>query len=127
MPIMITMNRARAIAAGWFGLLLIVPSVVALAQNAVITGKVSSEFGQPIEGANVYLNELSVSVPTNAQGAYTITIPALRVVGQAANLRVRAIGYQPGVRPIRITPGAQEQSFTLKQDINRLSEVVVTG
>src|SRR5438552_9453416 len=126
MTIMITTNRAGAIAAACFGLLT-VSAVMAQAQNAVITGKVTSDFGQPIVAANVYLNELTISVPTNAQGAYTITVPALRVTGQAVNLRVRAIGFQPAVRPIRVTPGAQEQDFTLKQDINRLSEVVVTG
>jgi hypothetical protein len=93
----------------------------------VITGKVTSEAGQPIDQANVYINDLSISVATNAQGAYTITIPAVRVQGQAVNLRVRAIGYQPGVVPIRITAGSQTQNFSLKQDVNRLNEVVVTG
>jgi len=93
----------------------------------VITGKITSEFGQPVDQANVYINDLTISVPTNAQGAYTITIPAARVTGQQVNLRVRAIGYQPGLLPIRITAGTQTQDFTLKQDINRLNEVVVTG
>src|SRR5262249_43998315 len=64
---------------------------------------------------------------TNAQGVYTITIPGARVSGQQVNLRVRAIGYQPGLRPIRITAGSQTQDFSLKQDINRLNEVIVTG
>ena len=52
---------------------------------------------------------------------------AARAQGQAVNLRVRAIGYQPGVIPIRLTAGTQTQNFTLKQDVNRLNEVVVTG
>src|SRR6185503_9900968 len=39
----------------------------------------------------------------------------------------RAFGYQPGVRPVRITEGTQTLDFTLKQDVNRLSEVIVTG
>ena len=95
--------------------------------NAVITGKVLSDFGQPLDVANVYLNELSISVPTNAQGVYTLTVPAARVTGQAVNLRVRAIGYQPGLIAIKVTEGTQEQNFALKKDINRLSEVVVTG
>ena len=126
MTTMTTMHRARAIAAAMTGLVLALP-VAAQAQTAVITGKVTSEFGQPIEQANVYINDLTISVPTNAQGVYTITIPAARVSGQQLNLRVRAIGYQPGLRPIRITAGSQTQDFTLKQDVNRLNEVVVTG
>ena len=48
-------------------------------------------------------------------------------VGQAVNLRVRAIGFQPGVCPFGSRRGSQTQNFTLKQDINRLNEVVVTG
>src|SRR5712671_2439042 len=105
MTIMNTMHRARATAAALLGGLLALPVAGAQAQNAVITGKVTSEFGQPVDQANVYINDLSISVGTNAQGVYTITIPGARVTGQAANLRVRAIGYQPGLRPIRITAG----------------------
>src|ERR1700704_3991415 len=123
MTTMISMNRARAIAAALLGVLLTLPAQ-AQAQNAVITGKVTSEFGQPVDAANVYINDLTISVVTNAQGSYTITIPSARVSGQQVNLRVRAIGYQPGLRPIRVTAGNQTQDFALKQDINRLNEVV---
>src|SRR5215213_9742526 len=123
----ITTKRARTLGAALLGLVLALPAASAQAQNAVITGKVTSEFGQPVDQANVYINDMSISVGTNAQGVYTITIPAARVTGQQLNLRVRAIGYQPGIRPIRITAGSQTQDFALKQDINRLNEVVVTG
>src|ERR1043165_7191227 len=127
MNIMDTTHRAPATAAALVGGLLALPVAGAQAQNAVITGKVTSEFGAPVDQANVYINDLGVSVGTDAQGSYTITIPASRVSGQQLNLRVRAIGYQPGLRRIRITAGSQTQDFALKQDINRLNEVVVTG
>lgn len=120
-------NRARSFAAALLSALLVLPSAGAQTQNAVITGRVTSDAGEPLSLANVYINELSLSVPTNAQGVYTITVPGARVLGQAVNLRVRAIGYQPGVAAIRITAGRQEQNFSLKRDINRLSQVVVTG
>jgi TonB-linked SusC/RagA family outer membrane protein len=126
MTTMTTMHRARAIAAAMTSVLLALPAA-AQAQNAVITGKVTNEFGQPVDQANVYINDMTISVPTNAEGVYTINIPAARVNAQQVNLRVRAIGYQPGLRPIRITAGSQRQDFTLKQDVNRLNEVVVTG
>ena len=64
------MTRARAIAGALLGVLLSVPTARAQAQNAVITGKVTSDFGQPLEGANVYITELNVSVGSNAQGLY---------------------------------------------------------
>src|SRR5215216_6343990 len=123
----ITMKRAGAGGAALLGLALALPAANAQTQNAVITGKVTSEFGQPVDQANVYINDLTISVGTNAQGVYTITIPSARVSGQQVNLRVRAIGYQPGLRPIRLTAGSQTQDFALKQDVNRLNEVVVTG
>ncbi|HEY9229859.1 MAG TPA: carboxypeptidase-like regulatory domain-containing protein, partial [Gemmatimonadaceae bacterium] len=127
MTIMFTMNRARATAAAALGVLLALPAARAQAQNAVFTGKVTTEFGQPIDQANVYITDLTISVATNAQGVYTFTVPGARVSGQQVTLRVRAIGYQPGLRPVRITAGNQTQDFSLKQDINRLNEVVVTG
>ena len=122
-----TTTRVWATAGALLSILLAPPVARAQTQSAVITGKVTSEAGQPIAQANVYINDLSASVATNDQGVYTITIAAARVQGQAVNLRVRAIGYQPGVIPIRITAGTQTQNFSLKQDVNRLNEVVVTG
>jgi TonB-linked SusC/RagA family outer membrane protein len=108
-------------------LALFLPVAAGAQGNAILTGKVTNETGQPLEFANVYLNELTISVPTNAQGVYTISVPAARVLGQAVNLRVRAVGYTPGVTAVRITAGSQTVNFELKKDINRLSEVVVTG
>jgi TonB-linked SusC/RagA family outer membrane protein len=121
-------TRARTVAVALLGALFAIatPSDAA-GQNAVFTGKVTTEFGQPLEGANVFITEMAISVPTNAAGDYTITVPAARVSGQQVNLRVRAFGYQPQVRPVRVTAGAQSFNFAMKQDVNRLAEVVVTG
>ncbi len=123
-----TMTRARLSAGALLGVLLAVPLAGrAQAQNSVITGKVTTEFGQPLEGANVYISEMTISVGTNASGAYTITIPAARTTGQQIVLRVRAFGFLPQARPLRLTSGSQTADFAVKQDVNRLQEVVVTG
>src|SRR5438876_11636010 len=63
------------------------------AQAATLTGLVKSDLGQPLEGANVFITELTISVQTNAQGRYTITIPAERVRNQSVVLRARSISY----------------------------------
>jgi TonB-linked SusC/RagA family outer membrane protein len=97
------------------------------AQNAVLTGTVTSNVGHPLPNANVVITEMGISVGTNAQGQYTITIPAARVSGQAVNLRARAFGFQPQVRLVRIAEGSFTFNFTLAQDVLRLNEVVVTG
>ena len=74
-------SRTRFLFAALFSAWLLVPSVaVAQAQNAVITGRVASDVGEPLQFANVYINELTLSVPTNDQGVYTITVPAARVM-----------------------------------------------
>jgi TonB-dependent SusC/RagA subfamily outer membrane receptor len=42
-------------------------------------------------------------------------------------LRARAIGHTPQSRQITLRPGEIVENFALKQDVNRLSEVVITG
>ena len=43
--------------------------------QAVISGKIMSEQGQPLVGATVIINELAVSAGTSQTGHFTITIP----------------------------------------------------
>lgn len=100
---------------------------VAQAQNAVIRGTVTSDGGQPIGGANVYLSELGTMAVTTDNGRYTLTVAGDRVRNQQLYLRVRAIGYRPGSRLVTVSSGEQTQDYTLATDINRLDEIVVTG
>ena len=120
-------NRVRFAALAAAGLLLTLSGSTAKAQGAVITGKVTAENGTLLEGAQVSINEITASVGTNAKGVYTLNVPSARVNNQQVTLRVRAIGYLPDIKLVRVTPGTQTQDFALKTDINRLSEVVVTG
>lgn len=102
-------------------------SASASAQNVTITGKVLSDAGQPLYGANVVIEALQISVGTTAQGVYTIVVPGARARGQIVNMRVRAIGYQPQVMNVQLSPGTQTHNFEMKIDVNRLNQVVVTG
>ena len=76
-------HSARAVAGALLGIMVAASAARAQSQNAIITGKVVGDAGQPIEFANVYISELTLSVPTNAQGSYSISIPAARALGQA--------------------------------------------
>jgi len=96
-------------------------------QSATITGRVTSEQGNVLELANVYVPELNISVPTNGEGRYTITIAGERVRNQTVTLRARAIGYVQQSTPLTVTAGPHTHDFELKRDVNRLQEVVVTG
>lgn len=96
--------------------------------QATFRGRVATERGEPIAGASVSINELGLTVLTNAQGTYTLTVPAARVAGQAVTISARAIGYRSQARGVSsLSAGEFPADFQLAQDINRLEEVVVTG
>jgi len=123
---MTTSYRARRLVAAVAAL--VVGGGLAEAQaQAVITGSVKTDQGQPLVNANVYIADMQISVGTNAQGVYTINIPSARVSGQRVIIRARVFGYTPDARPITVSAGSQTVDFALKQDVNRLSAVVVTG
>lgn len=105
----------------------VAPFAVQAQGSTVITGVVRTEFGDPLESANVYIVELGLSVGSDAAGRYTLTIPATRVQGQTVQLRARAIGYKAAAVPITVSAGNQSHDFSLEKDINRLQEVVTTG
>ena len=110
-----------------FGLCSIILTTSAHGQGAVITGKVTTDQGREIEGANVVIPELNISVGTNAAGNYTIVIPPARLSGGPATLRVRAIGYVPRTSLIALSEGPRTANFALAQDINKLEAVITTG
>jgi hypothetical protein len=94
---------------------------------AVITGTVKSAQGQAIQGASVRVDALNYTAGTGASGTFRINVPRSRVQSQVVTLLVRAIGYRPQSRQITIAPGAQSHEITLDADVNRVSEVSVTG
>jgi TonB-linked SusC/RagA family outer membrane protein len=107
--------------------LLLPGATKAQAQTATLTGVVKSEIGEPLENANVMITDMAISVATNAQGRYTITVPAERLRGQTAALTARAIGYKLVSKPIVLSAGTITTDFDLQRDVNRLSDIVTTG
>jgi len=97
------------------------------AQEAVIKGKITSETGEPLGGANVVVANTNLGAITAANGTYVLTIGANAVRGQQIVLTARYIGHKPVTRTVSITSGEQEQNFQLASDPLRLEEVVVTG
>jgi TonB-linked SusC/RagA family outer membrane protein len=97
------------------------------AQDAVIKGKVTSEAGDPLGGANVVVANTNVGAITAANGTYILTIPASVTRGQQVVLTARFIGHKPVTRTVTLSAGEQEQNFQLASDPLRLEEVVVTG
>src|SRR5437879_4570868 len=97
------------------------------AQEAVIKGKITSESGEPLGGANIVVASTNLGAVTAANGTYTLTIGATAVHGQAVVITARYIGHKPVTRTVTLSAGEQEQNFQLASDPLRLEEVVVTG
>jgi TonB-linked SusC/RagA family outer membrane protein len=100
---------------------------LAAQQGAVITGRVTTEQGDPLGGASVVVGQTNLGAVTAANGTYTITIGADGARGQEVVLTARYIGRKPVSRTITLSVGSQEQNFQLATDPLRLEEVVVTG
>jgi Spy/CpxP family protein refolding chaperone len=105
---------------------MLVPGGAYAQQGATVSGTVRSARGDAIQAANVRIANLNVSVGTDAEGFYRITLSPDRVRGQTVTLIVRAIGYKPRTKEITIRAGSQDHEFWLEGEANRGSEVVVT-
>lgn len=116
-------GAARALSLALLGSISLAP--LAAAQNAVITGVVTSDKGVTLQGANIYITDLKISVGTDVRGAYRIAVAADLVHGQTVQLRARAIGFLPQSEEVRLSPGSSTKDFTLQTDPNRPAEVVV--
>src|SRR5256712_9866384 len=99
----------------------------AAAQDAIVRGRVTSDRGEPIAAANVIIEELRTGVSSGADGRYTLFVPAARVRGQDIVLRVRAVGFKPNSKALKLISGEQTVDLTLAYDVNLLEAVVVTG
>ena len=98
-----------------------------LAQQAVVTGRVTSEGGDPLGGASITVVGTNLGAATAANGTYTLTVAAEFVRGQPVSLTARRIGFKPITRPVTLQAGNQVVDFQLQTDPLRLEEVVVTG
>lgn len=88
-------------------------------QQRVITGKVSSKQGLPLEGVTVTVKGTSTVVMTNKNGEYRITL------NTTSTLLFSILGYVPREVVIPITNNVF--NITLEEKINDLDNVVVVG
>jgi TonB-linked SusC/RagA family outer membrane protein len=90
------------------------------AQTRTISGKVTDAAdGSVLPGVNVADNTRSSTSSTNANGAYSITIPA-----GAKTITFSFIGYSPKTLPV---PAENNLNVTLSPASNTLDEVVVVS
>jgi TonB-linked SusC/RagA family outer membrane protein len=90
-----------------------------MSQNRTVTGKVSDETGNPLEGASVMVKGTQSAVLTRADGSFS-----LQVSPGARTLVVTYVGSETFETPV----GAQSFfNITLRKKNDPLEEVVVTG
>jgi TonB-linked SusC/RagA family outer membrane protein len=107
--------------------LVVLPALAPAQQGSTISGRVTAEGGQPLAGASVFLEGISVGSATDENGRYSFQVPAARASGQAARITARRIGYTARTVTVTLAPGALVQDFVLGSNPLQLGEVVVTG
>lgn len=94
-------------------------SVMAIAQTRVVTGKVTDANGSPLFGVSVTTKSSKIGVKTNAEGNYSISVPA-----STQMLTFTFVGFLPEEKAV----GKQSTNDVLmKVDETALKEVVVTA
>ena len=93
-------------------------------QTGTITGRVTSDAGQNLAGAQVHLTGTALGALTGEDGKFTIAnVPAAQY-----RLRAQMIGHRPVEVPITVTAGrTTTQDFSLKAQALALDALVVTG
>jgi len=105
-------------------LVLVILAVVASAKGfaqTTIRGHVINERGESIEYVSIGIEEDSVGVISDAQGHFTLTIPA----GRRDELAFTHVSYQTATIPYTTYADGRELTVTLKNKVIELAEVVV--
>ena len=89
-----------------------------LAQTRQVSGRVTDATGNPVPNASVTIKGTNTGTTTNADGTYTLTVPAnSRLVISAVGLAVQDVAVS----------GRTDFNFTLSQEDRSMQEVVVVG
>src|ERR1041384_325634 len=90
----------------------------AVAQEAQVSGKVTTPEGTPIPGVTVRVRGTNIATVTDAEGSYSVAAPANGI------LTYSLIGYRSGAQSVG---GRTTVNVALDRAIAVLPEVVVTG
>jgi len=104
--------------------LALLPAVVAAQQIGIITGRVTTEGGQPVADARLRISGTTIAAVSGADGTYRLTgAPA-----GAQQLRLVRLGYAAQTKPVTVVAGqSAEVNFSLAEAVTTLDQVVVTA
>lgn len=106
----------------YFTLSLAALGVMAQQNSSMVSGKVLSLDGEPIDYANVFLKGTSYTSHTNEKGLYHITAPEGRYT-----LVVSAVGFEKQEMSVTIKPGERSRVNVKLKSATQLAEVIVVG
>ncbi|HKW08922.1 MAG TPA: TonB-dependent receptor plug domain-containing protein, partial [Gemmatimonadaceae bacterium] len=118
-------SHLRGVLAGLF--LGIVPAIASAQQPTILTGRVTTDAGTPLQGASITIPALSLGAYSQADGRYSFTVPATRSTGQLIRVTARRIGFRAQAVNVTLSGGTVTQDFTLTTTPTEISGVVVTA
>ncbi len=92
------------------------------AQTIPVKGKVMSENGSPLSSANISIEKLGLRTRTDQEGNFDLQVPAGK-----HTIKVRMMGYIMESKEIHVKAAGSAFTFSLKPELNALSEVEVFG
>jgi TonB-linked SusC/RagA family outer membrane protein len=105
----------------------LLPGQILAQQPATLTGRVTSESGQPLSPAAIVIEQLGAGATTRADGSYTILIPGARVPSGPVTVTARLVGFKARSAQVDLSSGSAVQDFSLPDNPLQLGEIVVTG
>ncbi|MDZ7343895.1 MAG: TonB-dependent receptor plug domain-containing protein, partial [candidate division KSB1 bacterium] len=107
---------------------LVVPLWAFAQEGVTITGKITDKAGNPLPGANIFIELTNLGAAAGADGSYSFTVPAKGAKGQEVKLTARFIGYRSHTEKIVLRPGTtMTKDISLDEDVLNLDAIVVTG
>ena len=93
-------------------------STAIFAQNKLVTGTVTDQYGEAVPGASVIVEGTTIGVVTGLDGSYSIKVP------EGSNLVFALFGMKTKLVPVA---GQNKIDVVLEEDTLNLDEVVVTA
>lgn len=106
------------------GIFLLIPFSIVFAQEGAISGTITDfRTGEPIPGANIFIQSVQKGTATDGNGEYTIN----GIETGIYIITVSFVGYRQFQDQVEIEEGANSLNISLEPDFIGLEEVVVTG
>jgi hypothetical protein len=107
-----------------FSLILILTTALNGQDSGLLKGRVRDSIGDPLDLANVSLQDTQVGTITNLDGTYELHVPA----GRSYTVIISCVGYRTKQFAVRLDAGeTRNQDISLMRDIRAIREVSISA